>query len=120
MRKCSTFNTSTSHLEVVLEQVRRDFVNSLPQKIVQLRAIQKQLELDRLEESLELAGFLAHRVCGIAKTLGYEQLGETAEKLDVAVSDLAAKHLQFDKSEIIALVISLVAESEAVVSRDLA
>lgn len=80
------FPQHSRNLGAVLEQVRNDFVLRLRKQMDQLKAARNGLYSHGREGELKVIEFAAHQICGIAKTVGFADLGIAAEQLEAAIS----------------------------------
>jgi HPt (histidine-containing phosphotransfer) domain-containing protein len=106
----------SSELETVLEQVRGDFVQRLHSQLPQIKSIRQRIHLPNRDSDFEIVEFMAHRTCGIAKTVGYADLGATAQKLEEAVSKDRLQNCEQDVSRISTLLDELISEMRSVCS----
>jgi chemotaxis protein histidine kinase CheA len=81
-----TGNTRQQTYQATLENVRRNFMNSLESYLSELEGyIELMNDSERTLESLEGIRTRAHKIRGIAATLGFESLGEAAGMLESVI-----------------------------------
>ncbi|WP_415182681.1 Hpt domain-containing protein [Phaeovulum sp.] len=95
-------------LHAVLEQVRIDFVQRLKIQLRQLQSIRAQIVTPGCDDDLRELEFIAHKINGLAKTLGFQSLGDAAESLEVAIASLELHPRVSDPSEVVRLLDALV------------
>lgn len=116
MPKSATAECSATNLQTVLEQVKLEFVKGLGVQAVQLQQIWATLDAGHCACDLSAVSFMAHKICGLAKTVGYGELGNAAQALEAALSGSAAATP--DSKEVARLIRRLIDEMRAVGSQD--
>ncbi|WP_347312108.1 Hpt domain-containing protein [Defluviimonas sp. SAOS-178_SWC] len=86
MVKLTHHEHSTGDLDSALARIRDDFIQRLSAQIIQLRAIQERMTSNVDVDDLKVIEFLAHQICGLARTLGYPTLGDASQRLELAVN----------------------------------
>lgn len=86
MGKLTHHEQNTGELDRALARIRDDFIQRLKTQVVQLRAIQERMASNVDVADLKLIEFLAHQICGLARTLGYPALGDASQRLELAVN----------------------------------
>lgn len=86
MDKLARQSQATAELDRVLARVRDDFIQRLRVQVAQLRAIQRRMPSHVEANDLKVIEFSAHQICGLAKTLGYTDLGDASQALELAVN----------------------------------
>lgn len=81
--------TSHEKLRSAVETIRRKFIEELDERILDMEAL-KQMVVngDRSQDALEEIIRRAHKIRGVAATLGLEGLGEAAGKLEDCYMEL--------------------------------
>ncbi len=86
MRDIPTSVAAERELAAVLNQVRADFIRRIQSQIEQFRTIRTRIADSGGSADREFLRFEAHKICGIARTLGFWKLGDSAEHLETALT----------------------------------
>ncbi len=74
-------------LDAALAPIRRSFLNTIIQRVLRFEAMKQNLEAGiEMTESLNAVANLAHKMAGVAATLGFGEIGTLAQDVDRTVT----------------------------------
>ena len=83
--------TENQGVNLVIAQIRRDFVASLLQRSLTLEALKLEAGAAQgQEQAVFEIGAMAHKIAGVAGTLGFDRLGEISLALDTLIKPARA------------------------------
>lgn len=99
-------NDTSDAMAKTIASVRRRFVATLEDRLLQLEHLKCQLSCtDQRSASLKTLQSEAHKIAGVAATIGYKDIGqrasETENQIDIA---LAGNLAEIDMSETVAVI----------------
>ncbi len=113
MRRPADAERQSRHLQQVLQEVSESFVSGFERQIELLDRFYDDIVTSGADADASEAHRIVHRICGIARTLGFSKIGDAAADLEEATAENAWGSKQFDRDRILSGLEEIISEMEA-------